>query len=187
MQPFASKVRFLAAGSLILSVFLVSVFGHAYGQEQAQVKQLDIKGSRKIDEATIRFKLKTRVGEPFSLEKIREDVKTVYRLGFYDDVAVDADVFEGGLKITFILTEKPTIREVKIRGNKGIATDKIKEKLTLTEGGVFNSQAVAANTEKVRLLYEEEGYYQAKVVPQTAKTPEGDISVTFEINEGVKI
>ncbi|MBZ0168116.1 Surface antigen (D15) [Candidatus Methylomirabilis lanthanidiphila] len=186
MQPFASKVRFLAASSLILSVFFVLAFGNAFGQEQAPVKQLDIKGSRKIDEATIRFKLKTRVGEPFSLEKIREDVKTVYRLGFYDDVAVDADIFEGGLKITFILTEKPTIREVKIRGNKGIATDKIKEKLTLTEGGVFNPQTVAANAEKVRLLYEEEGYYQAKVVPQTEKTPEGDISVTVEINEGGK-
>jgi len=64
------------------------------------VKQLDIKGSRKIDEATIRFRLKTKLGEPFSLEKTREDVKALYRLGFFDDVAVDAEVFEGGLKVT---------------------------------------------------------------------------------------
>ncbi|HWQ69844.1 MAG TPA: outer membrane protein assembly factor BamA [Patescibacteria group bacterium] len=184
VPAFANRVKFLAVSSLLL--FLALAFGKAYGQEQAQVKQLDIKGSRKIDEATIRFKLKTRVGEPFSLEKMREDVKTVYRLGFYDDVAVDAEVFEGGLKITFILTEKPTIREVKIRGNKQIATDKIKEKLTLTEGGVFNPQAVAANVEKVRQFYEEEGYYQAKVAPQTDKTSEGDIAVAFEINEGEK-
>ncbi|MDE2320975.1 MAG: outer membrane protein assembly factor BamA [candidate division NC10 bacterium] len=184
MQSFANSVKVLAASFLFL--FLALAFGKAYGQEQAQVKQLDIKGSRKIDEATIRFKLKTRVGEPFSLEKVREDVKTVYRLGFYDDVAVDAEVFEGGLKITFILTEKPTIREVKIRGNKQIATDKIKEKLTLSEGGVFNPQAVTANVEKVRQFYEEEGYYQAKVLSQADKTPEGDISVTFEIKEGGK-
>ncbi|MDD5558488.1 outer membrane protein assembly factor BamA [Candidatus Methylomirabilis sp.] len=184
MQLFANSVKVLAAGSLFL--FLVLAFGKAYGQEQTQVKQLDIKGSRKIDEATIRFKLKTRVGEPFSLEKIREDVKTVYRLGFYDDVAVDAEVFEGGLKITFILTEKPTIREVKIRGNKQIGTEKIKEKLTLAEGGVFNPQAVTANAEKVRLFYEEEGYYQAKVLPQVDKTPEGDIAIAYEIKEGEK-
>ncbi|MDE2485222.1 MAG: outer membrane protein assembly factor BamA [candidate division NC10 bacterium] len=184
MQAFANSVKVLAASSLFF--FLAFAFGKAYGQEQALVKQLDIKGSRKIDEATIRFKLKTKVGEPFSLEKTREDVKTVYRLGFYDDVAVDAEVFEGGLKITFILTEKPTIREVKIRGNKQIATDKIKEKLTLAEGGIFNSQAVTANVEKVRQFYEEEGYYQAKVLPQTGKTPEGDISITFEITEGGK-
>lgn len=184
MQAFASRVKVLAAGSLFL--FLALAFGKAYGQDQAQVKQLDIKGSRKIDEATIRFKLKTRVGEPFSLEKIREDVKTVYRLGFYDDVAVDAEVFEGGLKITFILTEKPTIREVKIRGNKQITTDKIKEKLTLTEGGVFNPQTVSANAERLRVFYEEEGYYQAKVLTQVDKAPEGDVLVAFEIKEGAK-
>lgn len=184
---FANRVTVLALSSLgLLMAFLALAFGHAYAQEQAQVKQLDIKGSRKIDEATIRFKLKTRVGEPFSLDKIREDVKTVYRLGFYDDVAVDAEVFEGGLKITFILTEKPSIREVKILGNKQITTEKIKEKLTLTEGGVFNPQTVAANVEKIRQFYEEEGYYQAKILPQTDKTPEGDISITFEVKEGGK-
>lgn len=188
MHSFADSVKVLATRSLsiFLFLFLALAFSKAYGQEQAPVKQLDIKGSRKIDEATIRFKLKTRVGEPFSLEKIREDVKTVYRLGFYDDVAVDAEVFEGGLKITFILTEKPTIREVKIRGNKQITTEKLKEKLTLAEGGVFNLQTVSANVERLRLLYEEEGYYQAKILQQVDKTPEGDISVAFEIKEGEK-
>ena len=187
VPAFVNRAAVLTFGSLSLFIaFLALACSNAYGQEQAPVKQLDIKGSRKIDEATIRFKLKTRVGEPFSLDKIREDVKTVYRLGFYDDVAVDAEVFEGGLKITFILTEKPSIREVKIRGNKQITTDKIKEKLTLTEGGVFNPQTVAANVEKIRQFYEEEGYYQAKVLPQTDKTPEGDISIAFEINEGGK-
>lgn len=167
-------------------LFLALALGRAQGQDQALVKQLDIKGSRKIDESTIRFRLKTKVGEPFSLERTREDVKSLYRLGFFDDVAVDAEVFEGGLKVTFILTEKPIIREVKIRGNKQIAIDKIKEKLALTEGGVFNPQAVASNAERVRLLYEEEGYYQAKVLPQVEKVAEGDISVVFQIEEGGK-
>ncbi|MBI2903563.1 MAG: outer membrane protein assembly factor BamA [Candidatus Methylomirabilis oxyfera] len=176
----------LAVTASWLLLLLALAFGRAHGQEPVLVKQLDVKGSRKIDEATIRFRLKTKVGEPFSLEKTREDVKTLYRLGFFDDVAVDAEVFEGGLKVTFILTEKPTIREVKIRGNKQIATDKIKEKLALTEGGVFNPQAVAANAERVRLLYEEEGYYQAKILPQVEKVAEGDISVVFQINEGGK-
>lgn len=178
-------VKAVAAISILLLVVALA-FGRARGQDQALVKQIDIKGSRKIDEATIRYRLKTKVGESFSLEKTREDVKGLYRLGFFDDVAVDAEVFEGGLKVTFILTEKPTIREVKIRGNKQIAIDKIKEKLALTEGGAFNPQAVASNAERIRLLYEEEGYYRAKVVPQVEKVAEGDVSVVFQIDEGAK-
>ena len=184
MPSLTRSVQVVAAGWILL--LLAFAFGRAYGQEQAVVKQLDIKGSRKIDEATIRFRLKTKLGEPFSLEKTREDVKALYRLGFFDDVAVDAEVFEGGLKVTFILTEKPTIREIKIRGNKQITTDKIKEKIALTEGGVFNPQVVASNAERVRLFYEEEGYYQAKIVPQVDKVAEGDVSVVFQIDEGGK-
>jgi outer membrane protein insertion porin family len=182
---FARRKQQVVAVSSIVALLAFASAG-AEGQEQALVKQIDIRGSRKIDEATIRFKLRTKVGDPFSLEKTREDVKNLYRLGFYDDVAVDAEVFEGGLKVTFILTEKPTIREVKIRGNKQIATDKIKEKLALTEGGVYNPQAVSSNAERVRLFYEEEGYYQAKVVPQVAKIAEGDVAVTLQIDEGKK-
>ena len=185
MHSSAGIVRNAVAATWAL-LFLALAFGGAEGQDQALVKQLDIKGSRKIDEATIRFRLKTKVGEPFSLEKTREDVKSLYRLGFFDDVAVDAEVFEGGLKVSFILTEKPTIREVKIRGNKQIAIEKIKEKVALTEGGVFNPQAVASNSERIRLLYEEEGYYQAKVIPQVEKVAEGDVSVVFQIEEGGK-
>ena len=184
MPSLTRFVQVVAAGWILL--LLAFAFGRAYGQEQAVVKQLDIKGSRKIDDATIRFRLKTKLGEPFSLEKTREDVKALYRLGFFDDVAVDAEVFEGGLKVTFILTEKPTIREIKIRGNKQITTDKIKEKIALTEGGVFNPQVVASNAERVRLFYEEEGYYQAKIVPQVEKVAEGDVSVVFQIAEGGK-
>ncbi len=185
MHTSAKSVKVVAVSSLLL-FFLALTFGRAQAQDRAMVKQIDIKGSRKIDEGTIRFKLKTKVGEPFFLDKTRDDVKALYRLGFFDDVAVDAEVFEGGLKVTFILTEKPTIREVKIKGNKQIATDKVKEKLALTEGGVFNPQAIASNAEKVRLLYEEEGYYQAKVVPQVEKGAEGDVSVVFQIDEGGK-
>ncbi|MEK6660515.1 MAG: outer membrane protein assembly factor BamA [candidate division NC10 bacterium] len=184
MRSLTRFVQVVTAGWILL--FLAFAFGRAYGQEQAVVKQLDIKGSRKIDEATIRFRLKTKLGEPFSLEKTREDVKALYRLGFFDDVAVDAEVFEAGLKVTFILTEKPTIRQIKIRGNKQITTDKIKEKIALTEGGVFNPQVVASNAERARLLYEEEGYYQAKIVPQVEKVAEGDVSVVFQIDEGGK-
>ena len=65
MPSFTKSVRVVAAGWILL--LLAFAFGRAYGQEQAVVKQLDIKGSRKIDEATIRFRLKTKLGEPFSL------------------------------------------------------------------------------------------------------------------------
>ena len=51
MHAFANSVKVLVASSLVF--FLALACGEAYGQEQAQVKQLDIKGSRKIDEVIV--------------------------------------------------------------------------------------------------------------------------------------
>ncbi|HYB72697.1 MAG TPA: POTRA domain-containing protein, partial [Candidatus Sulfotelmatobacter sp.] len=94
------------------------------GAEGAIVRQIDIRGARRVEEGTVRLRLGTRVGEPYSPDKVREDVKALYAFGFFDDVVVEAEVFEGGLKLTYILTEKPGVRAVQFIGNSNIKTEK---------------------------------------------------------------
>lgn len=158
----------------------------AQGGEGAVVKQIDIMGSRRIEEGTLRFKLKTKVGASFEIETLREDVKGLYQLGFYDDISVDAEPFEDGLKLTFIFKEKPSIREIKIVGNKKIKKDTIKGRIDLTEGAIASPGALAQSGEKIRLLYEESGYYLAKVEPSTEAVSERQVNVVFKIKEGEK-
>src|SRR3989304_5943636 len=86
----------------------------AGAQDQPFVTQIDVVGARKVEEATVRFKLKSRVGDPYSPEVVREDIKALYGLGYFEDIVVQADIFEGGLKLTFVLYEKPRIRSARI-------------------------------------------------------------------------
>lgn len=165
-------------------IFLFFPWSIAQGQEKVFVKQIDIKGNRKIEEATIRFKLGTKVGEEFSVERVREDVKTLYKMGVFDDVKVEAEGFEGGLKLTFVVLEKPTIRGIKIEGNKAIKADRIKERIDLVPGGFVDRTAINRAAEKVRLFYEEEGYYTAKVEPEVEPLAEREARVIFKISEG---
>lgn len=180
----AVKIGKLSAFSL--AVILLLLGSYAQGQEGAAIKQIDILGSRRVDEGTIRFKLKTKVGEPFSVERLREDVKALYKLGFYDDISVESETFEGGLKLTFVFKEKPAIRSVRFQGNKGVKTEKLKEKIDLAEGGIASSAALSQNSERLRLFYEEEGYYLAKVEPVVERVSEREADVIFRIQEGEK-
>lgn len=166
---------------------IIPVWARVYGQEEAIVKQIDIIGSRRVEEGTIRFKLKTRVGEAFSVETLREDVKALYKLGFYDDIAVESEPFEGGLRLVFVFREKPTIRAVRVQGNKKIKTQKIREKIDLVEGGIVSPLALAQNAERIRLLYEDEEYYLARVEHSVQKVSEQAVDVTFKIEEGPKL
>ncbi len=158
----------------------------AQGGEGAVVKQIDIVGSRRVEEETIRFKLKTQVGEPFAIETIREDVKNLYKLGFYDDISVEAEPFEDGLKLTFIFKEKPSVRAIKIIGNRKIRRETIKGRIDLTEGAIASPGALAQSAEKIRLLYEESGYYLAKVEPSIEPVSDRQVDVVFKIEEGEK-
>ena len=155
-------------------------------QDQPLITQIDVVGAHKVEEATVRFKLKSRVGDRYSPETVREDIKALYSLGFFEDIVVQADIFEGGLKLTFVLHEKPSIQTIRIVGNRKLTVDKIKAKIDLVEGGIVPPGALGKNSEKIRLFYEEEGYYQARVDGVEERISPQEVNVTFNIVEGDK-
>jgi outer membrane protein insertion porin family len=158
----------------------------AGAQDQPLITQIDVVGARKVEEATVRFKLKSRVGDPYSPDVVREDIKALYSLGYFEDIVVQADIFEGGLKLTFVLHEKPSIQSIRIVGNQKLATDKIKAKIDLVEGAITPPGALPKNAEKIRLFYEEEGYYQVQVEGREDRISPQEVAVTFNIVEGDK-
>ncbi len=158
----------------------------AGAQDQPFVTQIDVVGARKVEEATVRFKLKSRVGDPYFPEVVREDIKALYSLGYFEDIEIRADIFEGGLKLTFILYEKPSIQSIRIEGNRKLATDKIKGKIDLAEGAIIPPGGLAKNAEKIRLFYEEEGYYQVQVEGREDRVSPQEVGVTLTIVEGDK-
>jgi outer membrane protein insertion porin family len=150
------------------------------------VTQIDVVGARKVEEATVRFKLKTRVGDPYSSEVVREDIKALYSLGYFEDITVQADIFEGGLKLSFVLQEKPSIQSITILGAKKLALDKVKGKIDLVEGAIVPPGSLAKNADRIRLFYEEEGYYAARVEAREDRLSPQEVAVTFDIVEGDK-
>ncbi|MEI8188236.1 MAG: POTRA domain-containing protein [candidate division NC10 bacterium] len=155
-------------------------------QDQPMVTQIDVVGAKKVEEATVRFKLKTRVGDSYSPETVREDIKSLYSLGYFEDIVVNADIFEGGLKIIFVLQEKPSIQSIKLVGNKKLTEEKIRSKIDLVEGSIIPPGALLKNADKIRLFYEEEGYYRAKIDASEERISPQELTVTFTVVEGDK-
>ena len=155
-------------------------------QDQPMVTQIDVVGAKKVEEATVRFKLKTRVGDSYSPETVREDIKSLYSLGYFEDIVVNADIFEGGLKIIFSLQEKPSIQSIKLVGNKKLTEEKIRSKIDLVEGSIIPPGALRKNADKIRLYYEEEGYYRAQIDAREERISPQELAVTFTVVEGDK-
>jgi outer membrane protein insertion porin family len=176
-------MRRLALGLL----FLLITTGVVLAQELPLVSKIEIQGLKRIEEGAVRAKISQKIGEPVSEDKINEDIKSIFKMGYFDDVKVEIEPFEGGVKLIYNVKEKPTIIKIDFQGNKEIEDSKLKEKITITPGSIADSVLIQDNALKLKNYYEEEGYWLANVVPIIKKYSANDVSLTYQIDEGPKI
>jgi outer membrane protein insertion porin family len=181
------KQRAAALGVLVF--FLLSFFAISGAGAAADVKVtlVEVQGNKRIETATILAKIKTREGGVFSPSQIKDDIKALYQLGHFEDVQVKTEGFENGLKVIFVVKEKPLIRTITFEGNNELTTEKLKEGFTLLPRTAFNIQLINEAAEKIRLKYQDAGFYDAVVVPVINELKGGDRNVVFYIEEGQKV
>ncbi len=176
------KIKFI----FIVSVLLLFSF-NIYAQELPIVTAIEIKGLKRIEEAAVKNKISLKLGEVISQEKISEDIKSIYKMGYFEDVKVDIETFEGGVKAIYTVKEKPTIVKVSFEGNKEYDEDKLKEVVTITAGSIADITLINDNALKLKVFYESEGYYFAKVVPVVKKKTEQEVELNFVIEENNRV
>ena len=153
-------------------------------QPPVLIKELTVEGNRRVQEAVILGRVKSAIGAPFSPAQLSEDVRAVFALGFFDDVQVKVEDFEGGVKVGFVVVERPFVRDVDFVGNKHVATNDLQDKIDLKLGSVYNPVDVQRARERMKDHYESEGYFEVQITPDIEKFADGDVKVVFTINEG---
>ena len=171
-----------------ISLFFLLTSTPAIAEEEGPVKvtEVQIVGNKKVEPEAIRSKISVKPGDVFSPSSVRNDIATIYKMGFFDDVRVDAEGASGGIRLIFNVVERPLITSFSFEGNKNIETSKIREKVNLSPYSVYNPSLVAENVEKIKLFYQGEGYYNATVLP-IIKESAKDVKVIFQIDEGSKV
>lgn len=156
------------------------------------IKKIVIVGNKKIEVDAILAKLASKTGAAYSTVKIREDLENLFKSGFFYDVRVDRQNFEGGVQLTYTVVEKPSILEVKFVGNSEIESDELKTTAGIKAYEVLDMSKIREATEKIQKLYEDKGYFLARVNPKVepaGKDARGDESVqlVFDVQENDKV
>jgi outer membrane protein insertion porin family len=151
------------------------------------IRDVSVEGNRRVQEAVILGRVRSAVGAPFSPSQASEDLRSIFTLGFFDDVQLKVEDFEGGVKVTFVVTERPFVRDVEFVGNSKLSTTDLQDKIELKLGSVYNPVEVQRAREKLKDAYEDDGYFEVQISPEVEKFGDGDVKVVFTINEGRKI
>ena len=155
--------------------------------EGEKITGLIIKGNRRIEAAVILNAVKIKTGDSMDIERVDSDIRAIYKLGYFNDVKAETAKTDKGVDLIYMVMEKPTVREVRIEGNKEITTEKIREAFILKPGAVFSVKEQTNGIKKVRKLYADEGYYLADVSASVEKQANTDMKILLKITEGKKI
>ncbi len=151
--------------------------------EGLPVRAIDVAGNRRVTAEDVRTYLKERVGQPFSADALTEDVRELYGSGFFDDIEVDLVRRDEGVRLRFLVRERPSIAKLTFEGNQEIGNDDLKEGIELKEATVLSQPAIRRSIQKIRDMYAEKGYFLAEAESSVIPTRDGEVEVKFKITE----
>lgn len=152
-----------------------------------KIVRIVIKGNRRIERDAILGVMQTREGETLSPAHVREDLKAIYKMGYFTDVRMDIGDTPEGRVLTVLVKEKPSIREILAEGNRKVKKDKILEAMNLKPFSVASEGAIKEDINKVQQLYREKGYYQVNITYDLVPVAEHEVNLVLHINEGGKM
>jgi len=151
------------------------------------VVDISVEGNTRIETAAILPNISTEVGDTFIPKTITEDLKAVYKMGYFSDVRVSATDVADGKVVIFQVQEKPTILGIGISGNTVFDNEEIQENLTLKSGSVLNQARVRMNAQVIEDLYKEKNYHNAEVDFKINSVENNQANIEFIIAEGDEI
>jgi outer membrane protein insertion porin family len=151
------------------------------------IRDIHVEGNRRVQDAVILGRVKSAVGSAFNPSLLSEDIRSIFSLGFFDDVQLRVEDFEGGVRIVFAVSERPFVRDVDFVGNKAEDRDTLQDKIDVKLGSVYNPVDVQHAVEKLRDFYEDEGYFEVQITPTVEKFADSDVKLIFNIVEGRQI
>jgi len=154
---------------------------------QDVVAEVDVVGTKVLDKEVVLMRLPLEKGDLITAKAINKALKSVYELGYFDNVKVKISDVSGGKRVTFDVVEKPRIQAIGVVGSSAIDTDDIIEAISTKKGGVVNPKVLAEDINTIREMYRKEGYYKAKVTHKIETGDAGQARLNFVIDEGNKL
>ena len=132
---------------IVVFLCVISFPKFAFGEDT--VETIDIAGNRRIETELIKINITSKVGEPLSSETVREDIKRIYKLGFFEEVSAETEKTAEGVVLTYRVKEKPVVVDLRVKGNKEVKSDDILDALDVKEGRIIELGKIKKGLETI--------------------------------------
>lgn len=158
-----------------------------FSERQQYIAAITPEGNNRIDSGAILRKIRSKAEDPYDQDVLREDLKAIYKMGYFDDVQIDVKDGDTGKLVTFRVVEKPAISSISYSGMDELDDDDVTEVVTIKENSILNPARVNDSATAIQELYKSKGFYNTTVTSDISYPTPETASVKFTIEEGKKI
>ncbi len=158
-----------------------------YSNRSLAVASIAPAGNERIDVGAILQKISTKPGDLYDPTILRQDLKAVFGMGYFDNVEIEATDSESGKKVIFRVKEKPLVSKVIITGAQEIKEQDVRDAASIPANSILNPTKINEAVEKVKDMYKAKGFYNTAVNATISYPSEANAEVSFAIKEGKKI
>jgi len=146
-----------------------------------------VTGNVRIEADAIERVIRVKAGDVMRAGELSKDLKNIYKMGYFEDIRVEAEEDEGGKLVVFHVKEKPTIRKISFSGNQVFKDKKLRENLTISTGSILNIFTIKSNIEQLQAMYKEKNYHNIKITYTVHDQENNQADIEFVFEEGKKI
>ncbi|MDP8260587.1 MAG: outer membrane protein assembly factor BamA [Candidatus Gygaella obscura] len=148
------------------------------------IKKIDVQGNKSISTSMIVSKIKSRVGSVYFENIVDDDVKRLYKEGYFDDIKIDVEDYEDGLRLVINVKERLILERIDFKGNRYIRNSRIRKDLKSKEGQYVNYSDIMEDIDMVKSLYEKKGFSLVDIsYTEDINKDAGKVIVTVNIQE----
>jgi outer membrane protein insertion porin family len=166
----------------VLALVLLLLAPHAFAQTFI-ISDIRVEGLQRISAGTVFAALGVAVGDVVDERTIRAATRNLFATGNFDDIKIGQD----GNVLVVEVTERPSISEINIKGNKAIETDALLEGLKgagLAVGQVFQRSTLEGMQLELQRQYVQQGRYDASIDTEVVPEPRNRVTINIDVNEG---
>jgi len=149
-----------------------------------RVASVEVSGNRYVESVAILASVEVKAGDKLSKRAISQDVRRLFKTGYFEDVYVVGHTENGGVRLVYTVKENPLIANLEILGNDEIVDKDLKPKLSLKPGKVYSAAKLRSDRNAIRKAYLKEGFYQVEVRAEEEVREDGRIELALHVTEG---
>ena len=154
----------------------------AWALDPFKVQDIRVEGLQRVEPGTVFASMPVRVGDEYTDEKGAAAIRSLFGLGLFTDVRLEA----AGNVLVVVVQERPTIADVEFSGSREFDKEALKKSMRdvgLADGRPFDKALADRAEQELKRQYLNKSFYAVDVVTTVTPVERNRVNLTFTVVE----